>query len=166
MQYVMDNRTEEIDFNKAKDKLLSFLNKKENAVMVLATSANNDVMARPILIFNNDLEIYFFTWKYSRKCKQIKENNKISLCKDKVEIEGNAEIVGLMTSKHCIEIMELLRKRQPEAIHRWENKPNMVIVKISPTFACIDGYFVEDDAYIEYIDFVKPQAYRLKWGNY
>ena len=134
--------------------------------MTLATSANNVVMARPVLIISNSLDIYFFTWKYSRKCSQIKENNLISLSKDKVEIEGKAEILGLMFNEKNKEVLEILKKKQPEAIKRWEDKPNMVIVRVKPLFACVDGYFVNSVAYIEYIDLRKEYSYRMKWANY
>jgi general stress protein 26 len=157
---------EKIDYYKSKEKLISFLKKKENAVMVLATSADNIVMARSVLIFNDNLDLYFFTWKHSRKCAQIANNNMVSLCKDKVEIEGTAEILGLMTLQENKEILELLRKKQPDAIKRWEDKLNMVIIRIKPIFAAIDGYYIGDDAYIEYIDFRKQYAYRVKWGFY
>jgi general stress protein 26 len=155
-----------LDYKKTKDKLLSFLESKENSVMILATSANDVVMARPVLIINDLLDIYFFTWKHSRKCAQIEKNNLISLCKDKVEIEGTAEILGLMTSDKNRGILKLLKQKQPEAIKRWKNKPNMVIVKIKPIFSSVDGYFIHDEAYIEYIDFKKQYAYKVKWGNY
>jgi general stress protein 26 len=157
-------KEDKIDYNRSKEKFLTFLEAKENAIMVLATSADNVVMARSVLIFNNDLDIYFFTWNHSRKCAQIANNNMVSLCKDKIEIEGKAEILGLMTSEENKNILEMLRKKQPNAVKRWENKPNMVIVRIQPTFAAIDGYYIDNDAYIEYIDFKKKIAYRLKWG--
>jgi general stress protein 26 len=157
-------KEETIDYQKTKDKLLSFLDRKENAVMILATSANNHVMARPVLIVNDNLDLYFFTWKHSRKCAQIEINNLISLCKDKIEIEGVAEILGEMISDRNKLILEILKKKQPDAIERWEKKPNMVIVRVKPVFASVDGYFIYDDAYIEYIDFNKKYAYKIKWG--
>jgi general stress protein 26 len=163
----MKNLTPEIlDYKKSKNKLLSFLKKKENSVMTLATSSNDVVMARPISVWNEALDIYFFTWRYSRKCVQIRNNNKISLCKDNIEIEGTAKILGLITSDKNKEILAFLKQRNPTGIKRWENKPNMVIVKIKPSFACIDGYFINDNAYIEYIDLKKQKAYREKWAHY
>jgi general stress protein 26 len=155
-----------VDYEKSKDKLLAFLENRENAVMILATSANNVVMARPVLIINDILDIYFFTWKHSRKCTQIEINRLISICKDKVEIEGTAEILGLMTSDKNKEIFKLLKQKQPDAIKTWENKPNMVIVKVKPIFARVDSYYINDNAYIEYIDFIKQNAFTEKWAYY
>jgi general stress protein 26 len=163
----MENIAAEIvDYKKSKDKLLSFLESKENAVMILATSANNVVMSRSVLIINDLLDIYFFTWKHSRKCAQIEKNNLISLCKEKIEIEGKAEILVLMTLDINKEILKFIKQKQPDAIKRWENKPNMVIVRVKPIFACVDGYFINNDAYIEYIDFIKQTAYKEKWAYY
>ena len=155
-----------IDFKKTKEKLISFVENKDNSVMVLATSDGNVISARSVLIINDDLDIYFFTWKHSRKCVQIAQNNKVSICKEKVEIEGIAEILGLMTSGKNNTILELIRRKYPGAADRWEDKPNMVIVKVKPFFACVDGYYINDDAYLEYIDFRKDRAYRVKWGYY
>jgi general stress protein 26 len=156
---------EKIDFERSKDKLLSFFYKKDNAVMVLGTSVNNVVMTRSVLIVNEALNLYFFTWKHSRKYAQIEKNNRVSICKDKVEIEGKAEILGLMTSEKNRKILEIIRKKQPNAVNRWENKPDMVIIRIRPEFACVDGYYIDNDAYLEYIDFRKETAYKVKWGS-
>jgi general stress protein 26 len=156
---------EHIDYKKSLHKLISLLKRKENAVMVLSTSANNIVMARAVLVFNDYPDLYFFTWRHSRKCAQIEKNNLISLSKDKLEIEGTAEILGPMSSSENKAILEFMREKQPNAIKRWENKPDMVIVRIKPEFACIDGYYIREDSWLEYIDLKKQYAYRLKWGS-
>ena len=159
-----NSEIEILDYEKLKKKLLSFLENIENSVMVLATSANDVVMARSVLICNEGLNIYFFTWKYSRKCTQIKHNYLVSLCKDKVEIEGTAKTLGLMTSNRNKEILNLLKQRFPDSIKIWENKPNMVIIKVKPIFVRIDGYFIDNDSFNEYIDIIKQIAYREKWA--
>jgi general stress protein 26 len=158
--------TEIVDYEKSINKFLSFLENRDNAVMVLATSANNVVMARPVLIINDNWDIYFFTWKHSRKCAQIERNNMISLCKDKVEIEGTAEILGLITSDENKEVFRLFKQKCPDAIKTWENKPNMVFVKVEPLLARVDSYFINDNAYIEYVDFIKQNAFMEKWAIY
>jgi len=159
------SREEKIDYQRSIDKLLSFLEKKENAVMVLATSSNNIPMSRSVLVFNDKLDLYFFTWQHSRKYAQIIKNNRVSLCKDKVEIEGTAKILGSMKSEENRPILEFMREKQPNAISRWENKSDMVIVRIKPEFACVDGYYIGDDSFLEYIDLTKQYAFRTKWGS-
>lgn len=159
-----NSEVEILDYEKLKKKLLAFLENKENSLMILATSSNDVVMARSVLVCNNGLNIYFFTWKYSRKCTQIKHNNFVSLCKDKVEIEGTAKILGLMTTKKNKKILNLLNQRFPDSVKIWENKPNMVIIKVNPIFARVDGYFIDNDSFNEYIDIVRQNAYREKWA--
>jgi len=159
-----NSEVEILDYEKLKKKLLSFLENKENSVMILATSSNDVVMARSVLICNDGLNIYFFTWKYSRKCTQIRHNNLVSLCKDKVEIEGTAKTLGLMTSNKNKDILNLLKQRFPDSIKIWETKPNMVIIKVNPIFARVDGYFIDNDSFNEYIDIINKNAYREKWA--
>ena len=162
----MNPQNEDIlDFNKTKEKLLRLLEKRESAIMVLATSADDMVMTRTILTVNIGLDIYFFTWKSSRKCKQIKKNCHVSLCRDKIEIEGEAKILGSMTAKNNEKILERIKAKYPDAVKRWEAKPGMILIRIIPTFACIDGYFIHSDAYVEYLDLKKQRAYRSKWAS-
>jgi len=157
---------EKLDFDKSRDKLISFLDNRDNPVMVLGTSAKNRVITRAVLITNNELDLYFFTWRYSRKIRQIEINKNISLCKDKVEIEGEARILGLMTAKENKSILNIIRKKYPDSVKEWESKPNMIIVHVKPKFACIDGYFENSTSYLEYIDLEKKESYRLKWADH
>lgn len=157
---------ENLDFNKSRDKLISLLDNRDDHVMVLGTSANNKIITRAVLIINNGLDLYFFTWKNSRKIKQIEINNNVSICKDKIEIEGKAKILGLMTSKDNKNILEMIRRKHPDSVEKWESKPNMIIVLIKPIYACIDGYIKNGDTYLEYIDFKKKESYRLLWADY
>jgi general stress protein 26 len=157
---------EKLDFNKSRAKLVSFLDNRDNPVMVLATSVKNRVITRSVLITNNELDLYFFTWRYSRKIEQIEINNNISLCKDKIEIEGKAKILGLMTSKENESILNMIRKKYPDSVKQWESKPDMIIVHVRSEFACIDGYFENSTSYLEYIDLTKEESYRIKWAEH
>ena len=162
----MEQFKEELDFLSSRDKLIALLDNRDNPVMVLGTSANDKVISRSILIINNGLDLYFFTWKNSRKIKQIEINNNISICKDKIEIEGEAKILGLMTSKENKSVLEIIRKKHPDSVEKWESKPNMIIVLIKPIFACIDGYIENDDSYLEYIDIENKESYKTKWADH
>jgi general stress protein 26 len=162
----IENNKKEINFEKIKEKFINFLESKDNAIMVLATSFKNRVIARNVLIANDGLDIYFFTWGYSRKCIQIKANPKVALCKDKVQIEGTAEILGDLFSQKNKKYTDIIRNKFPESIKRWEKKPGMVIVRIKPNFICVDGNILGDDVYLEYLDLENKRAYREKWAYY
>jgi general stress protein 26 len=155
-----------LSFQRSREKLVSLLDNRDNPVMVLGTAANDKVITRSVLIINNGLDLYFFTWKNSRKIKQIETNNNISICKDKIEIEGEAKILGVMTSKENKSILEMIRRKHPDSIKKWELKPNMIIVLIRPIFACIDGYVENGESYLEYIDFENKESYKKKWADF
>ena len=70
----MDQFKEKLDFFRSRDKLIAQLDNRDNLVMTLGTSANNKVITRAILIINNEMDLYFFTWRNSRKIKQIEMN--------------------------------------------------------------------------------------------
>ena len=40
----------------------------------------------------------------------------------------------------------------------------MVIIKVKPIFVRIDGYFIDNVSFNEYIDIIKQNAYREKWA--
>ena len=82
----------ELDYPKKKEEIIKFLESKDNAIMVLATSHNDRVIARNVLIANNGLDLYFFTWGHSRKCIQIRENPRVALCKDDVHCKSQTHI--------------------------------------------------------------------------
>jgi general stress protein 26 len=84
-----------LNFKEKREEFIRFLDAKENRTMVLATSCNNRVMARNVLVASHGLDLYFFTWGHSRKCRQIRKNSRVALCKDRVQIEGVAEILGV-----------------------------------------------------------------------
>jgi len=162
----IEKNKKEMNFEKTKGKLINFLESKDNAIMVLATSCKDRVIARNILIANDGLDIYFFTWGHSRKCIQMKANPKVALCKDKVQIEGTAEILGDLFSQKNKKYTDIIRNKFPESIKRWERKPEMVIVRIKPNFICVDGNVKGDDLYLEYLDLENRKAYTEKWAYF
>ena len=153
-----------VSYEETESKLLEFLSKKDNEVMVLSTSADGVVTSRNVLVANDGLRLYFFTWAYSRKCMQIAKNQRVSLCKDKVEIEGSARFVGPMFAPETSTILSLFRAKEPDAIMQWEHSLSMVIYNVAPVFASVDGCIKNGEAVIERIDFQKRVAYREKWA--
>jgi len=52
----------DLDYEEKERELIHFLESKDNAIMALATSQGNRVLARMILVACSGLDIYFFTW--------------------------------------------------------------------------------------------------------
>jgi uncharacterized pyridoxamine 5'-phosphate oxidase family protein len=154
----------ELNYQKKKEEILKFLEKDENAVMVLATSLEDRVMARNVLIVNDGLDLYFFTWGHSRKCMQIQGNPKVALCKEDVQIEGVAEILGGLLDEGCSQYTKLIRNRFPEAVEDWEHRPGMVVGRIRPTFIATSGEIIDDEVYVHCVDLEKEVAYAERWA--
>jgi general stress protein 26 len=154
----------ELDFKKKKEEFVRFLAEKENGIMVLATSYQDRVLARNVLIASQGLEIYFFTWEHSRKCQQIRGNSRVALCKERVQIEGVAEILGGFGNESNTAYVDVIRKKFPEAIERWQNRPGMVIVRIRPTSVVIAGS--GDDSCLEFLDLENETAHAERWACY
>ena len=160
----MEKSRRKLDFKAKKEELIRFLESKDNAVMALATSHNDHVLARNVLIATDGLDLYFFTWKHSRKCAQIQKNPRVALCKNNVQIEGVAEILGNLLDEETKKYTELIRNKFPDAIKQWEHRPGMIIVRVRPMFATIGGS--ADPPCLEFLDLKKEEAYAEPWASF
>jgi len=156
----------ELDYEEKKQRIIRFLELEGNSVMVLATSHSDRVTARNVGIANSGLDIYFFTWVDSRKCVQIRENPRVALCKDDVQIEGLAEILGNLVDEKNKEYADILRNRSPGSVERWEHRPGMVIIRVRPTLIATAGEVINDQVYLDYLDLENETAYSEKWAHY
>ena len=155
----------ELDFEEKKKEVIKFLESKENETMVLATSYKERVLARNVLVASKGLDLYFFTWKHSRKCMQIEKNPKVALCKDRVQIEGVAEILGSLLDESIKEYTDIMRDKFPEAIKSWERRPGMVIVRVRPTVV-VTGGSVDEPVSLDFLDLNSQRAYSERWAHY
>lgn len=154
-----------LDFERTKQDLIGFLESKDNALMVLASSLDGRVLARTVLIANRGLDVYFFTWNHSRKCHQIQRNPRVALCKDRVQIEGTAAILGGLYDPAYWEYAEILRGRFPEAVALWKDRPGMVIVEVRPIKVVIGGEAGEEP-HLVHLDLENKTAHSERWAHY
>ena len=75
-----------MEFTKAYENFYKELG--ESKKMVLSTSLNDVVTSRMMSVVVIDKKIYFQTDKTFRKYNQLKENPRVSLCIDNIQIEG------------------------------------------------------------------------------
>ena len=153
-----------LNFQEKKEQLVKFLQSRDNAVMVLGTSCDDRVLVRNVLTVSDGLDIYFFTWGHSRKCDQIDRNQRVALCRDDVQIEGVAEILGGFNDEHAKRYVDLMRGKFPDAIRRWEKRPSMVMVRVKPTLAALGGS--DEPPELEFLDLEHEVAYAEAWACY
>lgn len=82
----------ELNYNELYNEIQEKL--KAEQTMILATCANNKVMARTICHINDGVTIMFSTGDNSEKIEQMKKNPNIALAVGNLRIEAVAEIIG------------------------------------------------------------------------
>lgn len=155
----------DLNYGEMKDELIIFLESKENAVMSLATSQGDRVLSRTILVACSGFDIYFFTWKHSRKCGQIRENPKVALSRDRLAIEGTAEILGGLFDERNSAYTDIIRNKFPEAIENWKDRPGMILVRVTPEEAVFAGG-PDEEPNLKFIDLENRSAYAERWAHY
>ena len=156
---------EPLSFEEKRQEIVDFLASTENAIMALATSADRRVLARMVLVTCEGLDVYFFTWGGSRKCEQIRANPRVALCKDRTQIEGTAEILGGLFDPENASIRGLFEERFPETVERWRDRPEMVMVKITPTSVVLAGE-PGDEPHLQFVDLESGVAYAESWADH
>lgn len=115
--------------------ILDFIKKQNLAVLSTVTPENTSQSAVLELGETDDLEIIFDTFSSTRKYRNIKQNNNVSLVigwdeNITVQYEGLAEeLLGEEKEKY----KKIYFKKNPKA-QRWENKPGMTYFKVKQTW--------------------------------
>ncbi|MGL4676762.1 MAG: hypothetical protein ACRCWI_03745 [Brevinema sp.] len=93
-----------------KSDILSQFSKGMN--MVLSTSANDIVTSRTVSVMVYNDSLYFASVKCDRsiKNKQIAQNHHIALCSNKIQMTGQAFIVGLASESQNQDIINLYKQ--------------------------------------------------------
>jgi len=133
------------DYASTRDKVIEFLASKH--AIVLATSLDGRVTARTVSMASDGLDVYFMSWGHHTKCAQIRANPRVALCRDNVQIEGRAEILGSPLDEANGRYAELLRDRYPDH-ERFAREPGMVIVRVVPSTIAVfcrgsDGFYLD-----------------------
>ena len=144
-----------LDYRKCVEEKSRFLG--DNRHMVLATSLHDCVTARTIDYVSSGLDIIFLSWDHHVKIAQIKGNAKVALCRDNVQVEGVAEILGNPFDDENREYAELYREKLPVLFDVFAGKPGMVFVKVSPTL--FKTFISGRNRRIEYLDVSANKAF-------
>jgi general stress protein 26 len=117
-------------YEERKAQVEAFLKSKH--AISLATSQDDHVTVRTISFACRALEIVFLTFDHSLKCKQIRANPNVALCRDNVQIEGKAEILGTASDPEKASYADLLRTSYPGSFQADASRVGMVIVRVIP----------------------------------
>jgi len=124
-------------YESTKNRVIEFLANKR--AIVLATSQDGRVTARTVSMASEGLDVYFMSWGHHTKCVQIRDNPRVALCRDHVQIEGLAEILGSLLDEGNTRYAEMLRTKYPGDYEMFARQPGMVIVKVVPSTITIFG---------------------------
>jgi len=100
--------------------------------IVLATCGGDRVSARTVSFASKGVDIWFMSFVSNTKCQQINANPNVALCRDNVQIEGTAQILGPVMHQGNAEYADALRAKYPEDYVGYANHPEMVLVRVVP----------------------------------
>ncbi len=129
-----------------------------NKVMVLATSFEDRVTARNMSCIMMDHKLYFQTDKRFLKTQQMLKNQKVALCVDNIQLEGNAKIVG--NSDEAPKFCEAYKRYFRASYDTYTHLRNQVIIEVEPTFITLWRYADGRKPYRDFLDCVQNKAYR------
>ena len=98
---------------------------------------------------------------HHKKIKQIEKNSRVALCKDNVNIEGVAEILGSPLDETNRKYAEIYKKKLPRDYAGFAHIPGMVMVKVTPKFI-VSMVRIEKRLYLEHLDLGNKRAYLKK----
>jgi uncharacterized pyridoxamine 5'-phosphate oxidase family protein len=152
------DRDRVLDYDRCLEEKIAFLD--ENRQVILATSLDDRVTARTIDYANDGMNIYFLSWDHHTKISQIKGNLRVALCRDNVQIEGVAQILGDPLHKRNEDYSNVYKQRLPDLYEIFSGIPGMTLVRIMPIL--FSTFYGGRDRRIEYVDIIDRRAYWKK----
>ena len=127
----------------------------ESKIMALASSVNDYVMVRNVSCLFYDNKVWFKTDKNFRKTQQLYQNPRVALCWGGVQIEGIAEIKGLVVEEPGRRFEGLYKKYLWGSYNKYSHEDTEIIIEVSPKFVEIWDTSEDNYAYQVFIDFDK-----------
>ncbi|WP_323090742.1 pyridoxamine 5'-phosphate oxidase family protein [Allobaculum sp. JKK-2023] len=127
-------------------------------IMALASCVDNYPMVRNVsCLFYND-KVYFKTDKNFRKTQQLYKNSRVAMCWNGVQIEGDAEIKGLVTREPGHRFEKLYKQYLWKSYNAYSHVDTEILVEVTPKLVEIWDEDDQGDAYQIFIDFEKKEA--------
>lgn len=122
-------------------------------IMALASCVDNYPMIRNVscIFYNN--KIYFKTDKNFRKTQQLYQNNRVALCFHGVQVEGIAEIKGLVIDEPERIFEQKYKEYLWGSYNAYSHIDTEILVEVAPKFVEIWEDDENKNAYQIFIDF-------------
>ncbi len=146
-----------LEFAELQGRCIGFLN--DRKFISVGTSYRDQVRSRVVDYVNDGLQIGFLTWDHTVKMEYMKNNPRVSLCLDALQIEGKAAISGHPGLVENASFMELYRQRHPRPYKNFTSQPNTLLIKIEPTLLMLMKY-EDGHLYLDHLDIIRQQAFR------
>ena len=129
----------------------------ESKKMVLSTSSKDVVTSRMMSIVVINKKLYFQTDRTFRKYNQLKENPRVSLCIDNIQIEGYCEEAGAPLDNE--EFVNAYKKCFFNSYTRYSSLQNECLFTVIPTF--VERWlYIDGIPYMEILD-IENNQYKL-----
>ena len=130
----------------------------ESKKMVLSTSSNDVVTSRMMSIVVINKKLYFQTDRTFRKYNQLKENPRVSLCIDNIQMEGYCEEAGVPLDNE--EFVNAYKKCFFNSYTRYSSLQNECLFTVIPTF--VERWlYIDGIPYMEILD-IENNQYKLR----
>jgi general stress protein 26 len=146
-----------MEFAQLQDRCIRFLN--ERRYIYAATSYKDQVRSRIVDYVNDGLRIGFLTWDHTIKIGHIKNNPRVSLCVDALQIEGTAAISGHPSVVENAALMEIYKQRHPTPYRNFVSQSNTLLIKVEPTLLILMKY-EEGHLCLDHLDVIQQRAFR------
>lgn len=128
-------------------------------IMALATCADEYPMVRNVsCLFYND-RIYFKTDKNFRKTRQLYSNPRVAMCFNGTQVEGIANIKGLVVDEPGKTFETLYKKYLWQSYNAYSHVDTEILVEVTPKFVEIWDEDENRNAFQIFIDFDRQEAW-------
>lgn len=149
--------TQSMDFEKAyqimKDKMGAW------KIMALASCVDNYPMVRMVSCLFYHEKIYFKTDKNFRKTKQLYKNPRVAMCFNGTQVEGVAEIKGLVVEEEGRIFEGLYKKYLWQSYNAYSHEETEILVEVTPKFVEIWDEDENRQAYQIFLNFETHEAF-------
>ena len=122
-------------------------------IMALASSVNDHVMVRNVSCLFYDGKVWFKTDKNFRKTQQLYQNPRVALCWSGVQIEGTAEVKGLVVDEPDRRFEGLYNKYLHGSYNNYSHVEDEIIIAVTPKFVEVWDTDEENYAFQIFIDY-------------